>query len=309
MWPEAVASNEASWAASDAWVRERKLPASERDYHSLHWLLYAYLQQGRHGLAEDQLQIMRRSLAQFPKDDARNRAFGTYSAASMAAAYLIETERWDEAETILKPASPHSGASDEAAGGPYQIYARIAQSPATFARGLAAAIKGQDGGAERAIAELGAIGEQMAGKPLPFETRMDKVIGIQKTEIAAALSLAKGDTKAAIEQIGAATAVVETLPPPSGPPPSIKPPHELFGEILLRAGRAEEAVKQFAISLHRHPDRARSLLGKARALHASGNPQATAEVYARLAAHWTGSDAGVPELEEVRGRAKEARGR
>ena len=45
----------------------------------------------------------------------------------------------------------------------------------------------------------------------------------------------------------------------------IKPAHELLGEILLRAARPKEAVEPFATSLRRHPNRARSLLGAARA--------------------------------------------
>jgi hypothetical protein len=49
MWPEAAASNEASWTASDHWVKRKHLPISKRDYHGLHWLLYIYLQQGRYG--------------------------------------------------------------------------------------------------------------------------------------------------------------------------------------------------------------------------------------------------------------------
>ncbi len=53
MWPEAAASNESAWAASDAWVKNKGLPVSLRDYHSLHWLLYVYLQLGRYGKAEE----------------------------------------------------------------------------------------------------------------------------------------------------------------------------------------------------------------------------------------------------------------
>lgn len=47
MWDEAAKSNEASWAASVAWVERAKLPSSKRDLHSLSWLHYIYLQQGR----------------------------------------------------------------------------------------------------------------------------------------------------------------------------------------------------------------------------------------------------------------------
>ena len=52
MWPEAAASNEAAWESSDAWMKRKNLPLNVRDYHSLHWLLYAYLQQGRYNDAE-----------------------------------------------------------------------------------------------------------------------------------------------------------------------------------------------------------------------------------------------------------------
>jgi hypothetical protein len=52
MWVEAVASNQASWAASERWVQQHNLPISQRDYHSIHWLLYSLLQQGRYHDAE-----------------------------------------------------------------------------------------------------------------------------------------------------------------------------------------------------------------------------------------------------------------
>ena len=52
MWPEAAASNESAWEASDTWMKRKNLSLSVRDYHSLHWLLYAYLQQGRYSQAE-----------------------------------------------------------------------------------------------------------------------------------------------------------------------------------------------------------------------------------------------------------------
>ena len=47
MWDEAAKSNEQSYAASVAWVERAKLASSKRDLHSLSWLHYIYLQQGR----------------------------------------------------------------------------------------------------------------------------------------------------------------------------------------------------------------------------------------------------------------------
>src|SRR4030095_14819895 len=60
MWPEAAASNESAWAVSDAWVKRKQLPLSTRDYHSLHWLAYVYLQQGRFAKAEQLLPMNRK---------------------------------------------------------------------------------------------------------------------------------------------------------------------------------------------------------------------------------------------------------
>jgi hypothetical protein len=70
MWPEAVASNEASWEASDHWVQRHNLPISQRDYHSLHWWLYSALQQGRYQQAQALLALMRQSLAALPTSEA-----------------------------------------------------------------------------------------------------------------------------------------------------------------------------------------------------------------------------------------------
>ncbi|MCX6611628.1 MAG: hypothetical protein NTW74_12350, partial [Acidobacteria bacterium] len=47
MWPETIASNEKSWAASVAWQTRKNLSLSLRDYHSQYWLAYGYLQMGR----------------------------------------------------------------------------------------------------------------------------------------------------------------------------------------------------------------------------------------------------------------------
>lgn len=103
MWSEAAASNEDAWVASNKWVKQNNLPVSQRDYHSLHWLLYSYLQQGRYQEAEERLALMDKSLAKFPEDNTRNLMYAVYTRASMAAAFVVETERWDTAENLLSP--------------------------------------------------------------------------------------------------------------------------------------------------------------------------------------------------------------
>src|SRR6185503_8024027 len=69
MWPEAAASNESAWEASDAWMKRKKLSVNVRDYHSLHWLLYVYLQEGRYKDAEQLLNLMKKVLAESSYDN------------------------------------------------------------------------------------------------------------------------------------------------------------------------------------------------------------------------------------------------
>ncbi|MES4786423.1 MAG: hypothetical protein C4294_12040, partial [Nitrospiraceae bacterium] len=136
MWPEAAASNEASWKASDQWVKSKDVPLGQRDYHSLHWLLYVYLE------AEDLHTTMRKSLAEFPKDDPRTLVYGAYLHANMGAELVVEREQWEAAEAFLPSPLAKVEGSKVTAPGLHQAFAAVAQAPAVFARGLAAAMKG-----------------------------------------------------------------------------------------------------------------------------------------------------------------------
>ena len=108
------------------------------------------------------------------------------------------------------------------------------------------------------------------------------------------------DNKKAMYFINKATALEEQSTPPYGPPTLVKPTHELFGEILLRAGKPAEAAEQFKTALLRQPNRARSLLGSARAAAQSGNHAAAAAAYTTLLEQWKQADEGLAELREAR---------
>ena len=54
-----------------------------------------------------------------------------------------------------------------------------------------------------------------------------------------------------------------------GPPATIKPVHELAGDLLLASGRAEEAAREYALALKWAPRRALSETGLAHARDAS----------------------------------------
>jgi hypothetical protein len=194
-----------------------------------------------------------------PPDDTRSQVYGgTYIQATMAATFLVETEQWAQAAEPLGSPEPEA-ALQAGEGDPYQALAALARTPAVFARGLAAAMTGS-GDVREPITTLQAVRKQVAGAPVAFAADMAPVLEIQALEIAAAASATEGDLDEAIATMRRATALEEAMPVPPGPPPLIKPSHELLGEILLRAGR-HEAAEAFATSLFRHPGRAESLEG------------------------------------------------
>jgi tetratricopeptide (TPR) repeat protein len=304
MWPEAAASNESAWAVSDAWVKQKGLAPTARDYHSLHWLAYVYMQQGRFTKAEGLLPINRKDgVARYSED--------------ITAAFIVETERWELAARYFSSEAMPPGVDGDGHAGhnapqpaapstpPSSTVARPprSQNLPSFIRGLASAKAGaQD--VSRFIAELQAARKQLSDKGDAYAAKSAE---IRELEVSAAAAASKRSYSEAIDLMKRATAIEEDMSPPSGPPSLIKPSHELFGEILLSAGRPKEAGEQFGIALLRQPNRARSLLGIARAAAKSGDTRAAMEAYSKLLRQWNQSDPNLPELREAQDYLKQAR--
>ena len=289
MWPEAAASNESAWEASDAWMKRKNLSLSVRDYHSLHWLLYVYLQQGRYNDAEKLLNLMKKVMSESTYENKLRPGYYENNYANMAAAFIVETERWNLAAELF-PSTSKPAASDDMGGahGNAMRMSYASQTLPSFVRGLAAAMTGS----EINLVELAALFSKAQ---------------ISELEIAAVDAAMKKDYDKAIEFMKKATALEEAMRPPSGPPSLIKPTHELFGEILLRAGKPAEAAEMFKVSLQRQPNRARSLLGAARAAAQTGNQSEALTAYAALVEQWKQADNGLSELREARDYLKQAR--
>jgi len=282
MWPEAAASNESAWESSDNWMKRKNLPLSVRDYHSLHWLMYAYLQQGRYRKAEELLQLMKKVMSESTYDNKLRPMYYENNWANMAAAFIVETERWELAKNLFPDKGYQPGAPDMTSHGGHgsaentQRYSGANVSLPPFIRGLAAAIRGP----------------QLPDHPAPFSLR--------DFEVTALNASMRNEHAKAIEIMTKASSLDEQGAPPSGPPSIIKPTHELFGEILLRAGKYEDALAQFKTALLRQPNRARSLLGAARAAAKSGDQTTAATFYAKLLEQWKQADEDLPELREAR---------
>ncbi len=232
MWDDVAKSNESSFKASDEWVKRDNLSISKRDYHSLAWLQYAYLQQGRYDKAKELIGVMRDSAKQ------AGEANLSRTAISMTARYVIETGRWDE----MVPA--------ENAGNSVMLVA-----------GIAAAKKKDFATAEKIAADLGKARETNEANGRSYEA---KPIAIMEKEVRAVIAMEQGRQEEALRLAKEATEIEATLDPPSGPPEPMKPSFELYGELLLQAGKGKEAAAQLNETLLRMPNRAASVAGLAK---------------------------------------------
>ena len=274
-------------------MKRKNLSITKRDYHSLHWLLYVYLQQGRYRKAEELLTLMKQSMSESTYEDKLRPGYYETQYASMAAAFVVETERWDLAEKFFPPSTIEGPVADSPAtnahGGHGTMQSSVSSSIAAsgngqmtvlclkpeqtlplFIRGLSSALSGS----VQAEKNLIAAGDGWwTGTPM---------LRIREMEITALMAGRRKDYDQAILSMRQATGLEELIDPPSGPPALIKHSHELYGELLLQAGKAREAAEQFKIALLRQPNRARSLLGLARADVKSGDQPGAIAAYAKL---------------------------
>jgi tetratricopeptide (TPR) repeat protein len=289
LWKEAATSDEASFAASEARVRRRKLSIVQRDYHSLSWLAYEYLQLGQFESArrawlpiEQAIKIAEKSGSRVgwaaseehghrdpaPPDAAVLRS----DLATMRAIHVVETGRWD----LMKGQSNFENVDE------------------LLAVGMSAAGLGD---ADRAAA-VHRLFEKFAREAKDPEDRT--LVTIMEAQAAAAAARSGKSVEAALKEAARAASIERTLPRPLGRPRPIKPSHELYGELLLETDRPREAIGEFEHALYRATNRARSLIGLARAQADAGDHASARKTYARFLENWARADEGLPEIAEAR---------
>ncbi len=303
MWDEAVASDEASFAASVAWVKRTGRPVSQTDFHSLGWLQYEYLQQGRFSKAREAEEPLRGALAVAESQGGRGdrgghsgtqtahthveseigRGSGPMSLrselASMRARYVIESRDWAQ----MKGRSSFDNIDE------------------LFALGLSSVALGDFPRADAAVDQL----RKAAG--MPGEADLREVAAIMSDQLEGVLQFARGSRDAGLAALARAVAAEARRPKPIARPYPIKPAAELYGEFLLAAGNAHAAIVQFEAALARTPRRSASLFGLAAAAEAAGDrPKATSAAGTFLD-NWHRADTGRREIADMKSIVRSAK--
>ena len=305
-WDEAAASDEASWNASIAWAKRRGLSIASRDYHSLAWLQYEWMQQGRFSKTKEAIAVVDQArsavAAQSPAALAGQRAAGITpqhagghgygeqseigrgsgdsalrnDRGSMRARYIVESERWHE----MKGQTTFDNIEE------------------LFALGLSAINLGDAKRVRVVIDEF----RKASAPGQPPELREQAEIMLREME---ALDLfAQGRHVEALALMDRAASLQARMPRPIGRPFPVKDVNELYGELLLQLNRPGEAVTRFDRVLARTPNRSRALLGLARAYRNAGDTTNARAAYKRFLTNYRQADAGLPEVAEARDAVK-----
>jgi len=228
--------------------------------HPLDWGQYGDLQLGDYAKASTWIE--RLEMVAMESD---NQARAVNSLPLLRARYVVETEDW-KTEPVTDDSAVHE----------------------LLATGISAVRLGDLAIARQAETELA----KRAGDGNASTRIMHK-------EVAALIHAAEGRADEATALMDEALAIVETQRLPNGAANPIKPPYELYGEILLNLDRPEDAAEKFETSLRRMPGRARSLLGAASAAAAAGDGETAGNRYSTLLGFWRGPS-DHPGIEEAR---------
>jgi hypothetical protein len=246
MWREAIDADLASDAATRAYAARAATPGNVAGnparYHSLDFLMNAYLQLGQDKRAKA-IVDERNSVPQLP-GEYRLSAYTAFAAIPVR--YAIERGDWAAAAALPVAPSPYPQA----------------EAITWFGRALGAARSGDPASAKRSVAELSRLREKLVAAN---EHYWVAVMDGYSQAAEAWIALAERKPRPALTAMRAAADREDHIEKNVALENRLSPMRELLGELLLEMGRPAEAQREFDASLQTVPNRFRSLAGAARA--------------------------------------------
>jgi tetratricopeptide (TPR) repeat protein len=257
MWDEVVAQNRIAMRL------QATLPG-----HYSSWLVYALIQQGRYGMAQELIAQLRRNLA----GGGLHAQHGAL--VDMRAHYLLHSEDWRG--LVFDQQSSHDRMS------------LMGEITDVFTRGAIAYRRRDQKSLADAASEVARLVEAMRedqGDASPT-TMAGRVMASELGGMALFLG---GNRDEGVRVVRQASLIEDAMPMEFGPPAIVEPSHELLGWMMLEVNPTE-AQDQFRRALALAPGRSRSLLGLARAAIATGDKAAAGDALDHLARNWALAD-------------------
>jgi tetratricopeptide (TPR) repeat protein len=237
MWEDSITSNTASMKTAR--------DAGSGGYHPLHWLVHAYPQIGRDEEAFKLLAVVEEDVKKDPSPYARTHL-------AMCRTTLLVEARGKGPLSLLEPVDATGitmlstfAAHDLAIG-----LEHVRRKDIEAARRSLASLKARTVGKKRTENNTGIVSryESVSQNDLDAAAVMEQLLD-------SAIQYASGERDAAIKKAIAAAEAEDTLVFEYGPPTIPKPAWEYVGELLLEAGRRQDAANAFRNALKRYPNR------------------------------------------------------
>jgi tetratricopeptide (TPR) repeat protein len=269
-WQDSIASNTKSANAADA-SKEITDSLHARDY-----LVYAYLQLGRDKEARETIEKMLSTTGYNP-----NVRGAIFALAAGPARYMMERGDWKGASQLqVKPTS-----------------AAFVDAITYFARAVGAARSGNPDGAKLDIPKLAELRDKLREEKDAYWAEQ---VGIQLQVATAWLLEAEGDGENALAMLAAAADAEDKTEKSPVTPGPLAPARELYGEMLLKQGKAKEALAAFEATKAKEPNRFRDFLGAAQAAAEIGDKETAKLNYSKLIALTGDSNSDRPEIADAK---------
>lgn len=252
--------------------------------HALDYLAYAYLQTGDD---REVLQILETAEELQPPYSETNRNASAYAFAALPARYALERRDW-EAAARLQPRVPSSFPWEKA----HDPYVAITH----FARALAISHLGQPDDATSDIEALRSLHASVE----PDNAYWAKQIEIQEKSALAWQTYSRGEVESALEQMEQAATLEASTDKNGITPGEVLPAAELFGEMLLDAGRYKEALAAYRSALQRAPRRLNSLYGAGKAAIGADDEAAARGYFEEFLSISSGAGKSRRRIDEIR---------
>jgi tetratricopeptide (TPR) repeat protein len=250
-WQESIDTNKRSADAA------RRSNGAGEELHALDYQTYAYLQ-----IAQD-------AAAKGVVDHAREVAGGpggpvnAFAVAAIPARYALERGKWDEAAALTPVPAPTP----------------FTEAITHFARALGAARSGKPADATGDIERLAVLRDKEKELKDPYWTEQ---IDIQRRVALAWQTFASGKKDEGLTQMSAAADAEDATDKSAISPGPLAPARELYGEMLLEAGKTKEALVAFELTMKKEPNRFRGIAGAARAAEQAGDKAKAGAYYKKL---------------------------
>ena len=281
LWDELIASNQASYAAAKAELKEKTLGVGTYDaLHAIDYMVYGELQLGQDKAAQRLLD----EVTTIQKVNVEN-FVAAYALAAIPARCALEHGDWKRAAALkLSPADLAWNKFPQAEG------------ILVFARGLGAARSGDIVAARKEVERLQVLKETMLAARIGYWAGQTD---FQIKTVNAWIALAEQQDEEAVQLMRAAAEAEEASDKHPVTPGNVVPSRELLGEMLMTLNQPGTALTEFERSLQRDPNRFRGIYGAARAAEAAGDNAAARTWYAKLRELAAGRDTERPELTQA----------